>query len=115
MINVIISRMDLSKFNQQEEIVKKHTDQVEQIQKEILTIISTLQADFTSNVVKVEKKIEDIAKTHAQEIRIKEFETQLESKFYDAEHKQRVLDMFKVQNQQLNLKLVKLWKTRMLK
>ena len=48
------------------------------------------------------------AKTHAQKIRIKELETQLESKSHDAEHKQRVLDMYKVQNQEINLKLVKL-------
>ena len=67
----------------------------------------------------VEKKIEEIAKSattdseltakvHAQEIRIKELETQLESKSHDAENKQRVLDMYKVQKKEISLKLVKL-------
>ena len=120
MVNVIISGMDLSKFNQQEEMVMKHNEQVQEIQKEILTSISTLQADFSSKVVDVEKKIEEIAKSattdseltakvHAQKIRIKELETQQESKSHDAKNKQRVLDtMYKVQNQEINLKLVKL-------
>ena len=98
MLNVIITGMDLSKFNQQEELVKKHSEDVQEIRKELLTSISTLQADFTSKVVDVEKKIEGIAQSaktdselkaqvHAQEVRIKELVTQLESKSHEAEHK----------------------------
>ena len=45
MINAIISGMDLSKFNQQEEMVKKHSHEVKEIRKELLTSISTLEAD----------------------------------------------------------------------
>ena len=111
--------MDLSGFNQQEETVKKHYENNQDIRKEILTSISTLQADFTSKFADVEKKIDEVSKTatndselmakvHAQEVQIKELETKLESKSHDAEHKQRVLDMYKVQNQGFNLKLVKL-------
>ena len=98
MINVIISGMDLSKFSQQEVTVKKHYENIQEIRKEVLTSISTLQADFSSKVVDVEKKIDEVsksattnseltAKVHAQEVRIKELETQLESKSHDADHK----------------------------
>ena len=61
----------------------------------MVTSIDTLQADFTSKVSDVEKKIDGIAqtatndselkaKTHAQEIQIKELVTQLESKTHEA-------------------------------
>ena len=65
------------------------------------------------------KQIEGIAQTaktdselkaelHAQEVRIKELVTHLESKSHEADHKQRMVEMYKVQNQEINLKLVKL-------
>ena len=98
MINVIITGMDLSGFNQQEETVKKHYESIQDIRKEVLTSISTLQADFTSKFADVEKKIDEVskmaindfkltAKVHAQQVQIKELETKLESKSHDAEHK----------------------------
>ena len=100
-------------------MVKKHSDEVKEIRKEILTSIHTLQAEFTSKVSDVEQKIDGIAqtattdselkaKTHAQEIQIKEFVTQLECKIHEADHRQRVIDMYKAQNQEMNLKLVML-------
>ncbi|KAL4590866.1 hypothetical protein LXL04_003811 [Taraxacum kok-saghyz] len=112
-MNAIIAGMDLSKFNQKEETVKKHLEEVKEIRKELLTSISTLQADFTSKVSDVEKKIDGIAqkattdselkaKLHAQEIRVQELETQLESKTHEADHRQRVIDMYKAQNQEFN-------------
>ena len=83
-------------------MVKKHIEEVKEIRKELLNSISTLQADFTSKVGDVEKKIEGIAQTaksdselkaqvHTQEVRIKELTTQLESKSHEADHKQRVV------------------------
>ncbi|KAL4564661.1 hypothetical protein LXL04_028729 [Taraxacum kok-saghyz] len=45
---------------------------------------------------------------HAQELQIKELGTQLESKTHEADHRLRVIDMYKAQNQEMNLKLVKL-------
>ncbi|KAL4590759.1 hypothetical protein LXL04_003702 [Taraxacum kok-saghyz] len=42
------------------------------------------------------------------ELKLKELATQLESKTHEADHRQRVIDLYKVQNQELNLKLVKL-------
>ncbi|KAL4584282.1 hypothetical protein LXL04_008878 [Taraxacum kok-saghyz] len=119
MMNTILVGMDPLKITQQEELAKKHSEEVREIRKEILTSIDTLQADFTSKVSDVEKKIDGIAQTatseselkaqvHAQEIKLKELATQLESKTHEAEHRQRVIDMYKVQNQEMNLKLVKL-------
>ena len=49
-----------------------------------------------------------MAKMHAQELWIKELQTKLESKSHYAENKQRVIEMWKAQNQELNLKLIKL-------
>jgi hypothetical protein len=48
------------------------------------------------------------AKMHALELQIKELGTQLESKTNEADHRQRVIEMYKVQKEELNLKLVKL-------
>ncbi|KAL4590096.1 hypothetical protein LXL04_003015 [Taraxacum kok-saghyz] len=118
-LNTILVGMDPSKRIQQEEQAKKYSEEVKEIRKEILTSIDTLQADFTSKVSDVEKNIEGIAQTatsdselkaqlHAQEIKLKELATQLESKTHEAEHRLRVIDMYKVQNQDMNLKLVKL-------
>ena len=99
MMRAILAGMDLSKFNQQEEMVKKHSEEVKEIRKELLTSIDTLQDDFTSKVSDVEQKIDGItktttndselkAKTHAQEVQIKELVTQLESKTHEADHRQ---------------------------
>ncbi|KAL4592545.1 hypothetical protein LXL04_005545 [Taraxacum kok-saghyz] len=119
LMNAIIVGMDPSKISHQEEMVKKQSEEVKEIRKEILTSIDTLQADFTSKVSDVEKKLDEIAQKaasesemkaqlHAQEIKLKELVTQLESKTHEADHRQRVIDIYKVQNQEMNLKLVKL-------
>ncbi|KAL4562111.1 hypothetical protein LXL04_034305 [Taraxacum kok-saghyz] len=103
----------------QYDLIKNQTEEFNVIRKELLTSIDTLQADFTSKLSDVEKKIDESsksatneselkAKVHALELQIKELGTQLESKTHEAEHRLRVIEMYKAQNHETNLKLVKL-------
>ncbi|KAL4580016.1 hypothetical protein LXL04_016189 [Taraxacum kok-saghyz] len=119
MLNTILVGIDPSSANQKADLEKKQTEEFQDIRKELLTSIDTLQADFTSKISDVEKKIDDMSKTaiteselkakvHALELQIKELGTQLESKTHEADHRLRVIDMYKAQNQEMNLKLVKL-------
>jgi len=111
--------MDPSSSNQKDDLVKKTSEELKDLRKELMTSIDTLQADFTSKISDVEQKLDGIAQTatsdselkaqlHTQEIKLKELATQLEFKTHEAEHRLRVIDMYKVQNQEMNQKLVKL-------
>ncbi|KAL4568005.1 hypothetical protein LXL04_023605 [Taraxacum kok-saghyz] len=119
MLNTILVGIDPSSITQKDDLAKKQTEEFKEIRKELLTSIDTLQADFTSKISDVEKKIDEITKTAtieselkaqmpAQELKMKELVTQLESKTHEADHRQRVIDMYKAQNQEMNLKHVKL-------
>ena len=119
MINSILVGMDPSSLSQKDDQVQKHSEELKEIRKELMTSIDTLKTDFTSKVSDVEKKLDGIAQSatsdselkaqmHAQEIKLKELATQLESKTHEADHRQRVIDMYKAQNHELNLKLVKI-------
>ena len=92
---------------------------MESVKKSISELVNSVQSELKDKMGEIEKKIEVSLKTnedenqlkaklHAQEIRIKELETQLESKSHAVQNKERVIEMWKAQNKEINLKLVKL-------
>ncbi|KAL4583271.1 hypothetical protein LXL04_007839 [Taraxacum kok-saghyz] len=93
MLNTILVGIDPSKAASQSDLIKNQTEEFNKI-------------DESSKSATNESELK--AKVHALELQIKELGTQLESKTHEAEHRLRVIEMYKAQNHETNLKLVKL-------